>query len=363
VPLSSPKKALLAAVLLVAVPLGLLVLLEGASSVVLLGADLRPSPQLKERAHTDYDTLLGWINRRNAHFPDLYGPGVGLHTNSRRFRGRRDLSDSVPPTHVRVVCSGDSYTLGWGVADDDTWCAQLARHDPRLETVNMGQGGYGLDQIYLWYRRDGERLQHQVQVVAFILHDFDRTVAPTFLGFGKPVLRLNGDTLAVGNVPVPRWSYAAPGLARYLDEKRASFAELRASRLLARLKRRLSGSPGQADADSAVFPVVAAIIRDLHERNRRKGSTLVLVYLPMPSDDRSPRTDRWRRWIAGVAGPLGVEFIDLVPALRSLPAESLPPLFIGREGTGLGHYSPRGNRWVANELYLRLSRLPPLSSR
>jgi len=362
-PLSAPKKILLAAILFLGIPIGLLILLEGVSSLALLVADLRPSRQLTERAHTDYDTLLGWINQRNASVPDLYRPGVGLHTNSRRFRGREDVSDSVAPNHVRIVCSGDSYTLGWGVGDDDTWCAQLARHDPRLETVNMGQGGYGLDQVYLWYRRDGERLEYQVQVLAFILHDFDRMVAPTFLGFGKPMLRLDRDTLAVDNVPVPRWSYAAPGLARYLDEQRTNFADLRAARLLARLQRRLSGSADQAGADSAVFPVVAALIRDLHERNRRKGSTLVLVYLPMPSDDRSLRTDRWRGWIADVAGPLGVEFIDLVPALRSFPAESLPTLFIGRKESGLGHYSPRGNRWVADELYRRVSRLPPFSSR
>jgi hypothetical protein len=360
VPLSTGKKILLAIVLMVGVPLGLLVLVEGVSSVVLLAADLRPSRQLTERAHTDYDTLLGWVNRRNAHVPDLYGPGIDFRTNSRGFRGTSEVTDSVPPRRVRLICSGDSYTMGWGVRDGDTWCARLAHEHPEIETVNMGQGGYGLDQVYLWYRRDGEQLQHQLHVVAVILHDFDRMVAPTFLGFGKPMLRVDGDSLVVGNVPVPRWSYAVPGLARYLDEERANFAQLRASRLLTRLRRRVAGSPDKVDADSALLPVVSSIVHDLERRNRRKGSRLVLVFLPMPSDLHSARTDRWREWIARVAQPLNIEFVDLVPELRKLPPDSVPDLFIGRKGGGLGHYSRMGNKWVADRLYERLSSLPPL---
>jgi hypothetical protein len=360
VPLSTGKKILLAIVLMVGVPLGLLMLVEGASSVLLLAADFRPSRQLTERAHTDYDTLLGWINRRNADVPDLYGPGIDFRTNSRRFRGTLEVTDSAPPRRVRLICSGDSYTLGWGVADGDTWCARLADEHPEIETVNMGQGGYGLDQIYLWYRRDGEQLQHQLHLVTFILHDFDRMIAPTFLGFGKPMLRVDGDSLVIENVPVPRWSYAVPGLARYLDEQRANFGQLRASRLLSRLSRRVTGSPDKADADSALLPVVSGIVHDLDRRNRRKGSRLVLVFLPMPSDLYSARTDRWREWIAHVAQPLNIEFVDLVPELRKLPPDSVPGLFIGRKGGGRGHYSRMGNEWVADQLYERLSSLPPL---
>ena len=100
--------------------IGVLIPLEGVSRLALLVADLRPSRQLTERAHSDYDTLLGWINQRNASVPDLCRPGLGLHTHSRWFRGREDVSDSVAPTHVRIACSGDSYTIGWGAGDEDT---------------------------------------------------------------------------------------------------------------------------------------------------------------------------------------------------------------------------------------------------
>lgn len=106
-----------------------------------------------------------------------------------------------------MICSGDSFTLGYGVRDDETWCHQLMQLDDRLETVNMGQGGYGFDQAYLWFRRDGVRLAHHVQVFAFISDDFRRMERVEFIGYAKPVLRVVGDSLRVDNVPVPRRGY------------------------------------------------------------------------------------------------------------------------------------------------------------
>lgn len=68
--------------------------------------------------------------------PNFYGPGVGLNTNSRGFRGMMPVSDAVPNGKLRIVCSGDSFTLGWGVGDDEAWCAQLASDE--TDVVNMG---------------------------------------------------------------------------------------------------------------------------------------------------------------------------------------------------------------------------------
>ena len=41
-----------------------------------------------------------------------------------------------------------------GVGNDDVWCKLLESIDNRIETVNLGQGGYGVDQAYLWYKRN-----------------------------------------------------------------------------------------------------------------------------------------------------------------------------------------------------------------
>ena len=39
------------------------------------------------------------------------------------------------------------------------------------ETINMGQVGYGVDQAFLWYRRDADDLDVDVQFLAFIPND------------------------------------------------------------------------------------------------------------------------------------------------------------------------------------------------
>jgi hypothetical protein len=106
--------------------------------------------------------------------PDMYRPGVSLRTNSRSFRGGREFTEAVPSGKFRVICSGDSVTLGFGVGDDHPWCKLLESLDQRLETVNMRQAGYGVDQAYLWYKRDGGAFRHHVHLFAPIVDDFRR---------------------------------------------------------------------------------------------------------------------------------------------------------------------------------------------
>jgi hypothetical protein len=75
----------------------------------------------------------------------------------------------------------------------------------------MGQIGYGVDQAFLWYRRNGPAVSHDVQVLAFVSADFDRMRYRSFMSYGKPVLAVEFETLVVRNVPVPYRSTAAEG--------------------------------------------------------------------------------------------------------------------------------------------------------
>src|SRR5262249_61166523 len=124
----------------------------------------------------------------NVHIRSLYGRGIDFTTNSRGFRNTYDASVAVPRGKVRIICSGDSFTLGYGVSDQHTWCHLLSSLKPGVETVNMGQGGYGGDQAYLWYMREGVKLEHQFQLLAFITGDIYRMQSASALGYDKPVL-------------------------------------------------------------------------------------------------------------------------------------------------------------------------------
>ncbi|MBZ0270081.1 hypothetical protein K8I85_18165, partial [bacterium] len=151
--MSAPPRTFLrsAAFTLVAALLGL-VALEGIAAIGLAIANARDPVRhpVAERRHTRYDPELGWANRPSVRIDDLYGPGRSLTTNAQGFRAPCEYAERIPDGTIRLLCSGDSFTLGWGVDDADTWPAQLERLDERVETINLGQGGYGIDQAYLW---------------------------------------------------------------------------------------------------------------------------------------------------------------------------------------------------------------------
>src|SRR6185295_9147020 len=138
--------------------------LEGLASTVFVLNRLWKTAPLAERLYTKYDSDLGWTNVPNAVVRNLFGPGIDVVINSQGFRNDQEFSVAQPPGRIRMLCVGDSYTFGYGVNEDQGWCHKLTALEPRLEPVNMGQGGYGIDQAYLWYKRDGAKLEHRLTV-------------------------------------------------------------------------------------------------------------------------------------------------------------------------------------------------------
>jgi hypothetical protein len=347
-----------------------LVGIEGLASGLLLARDLFDAtdatatrPTVAERRHTQYDAELGWVNLTSHSVEGLYGPGADLHTNAQGFRGKRDTEPSPAPGVFRVVCSGDSFTLGVGVADDETWCHRLKLPGRKVETVNMGQGGYGIDQAWLWYERDGKELGHKLHIFAFVYPDISRMTEVTFLGYGKPRVRHGPKGFRLENVPVPQAGMASGWLRRH----RESFGSLRVFRLLSPL---LSGRLPETDAGS--FPrygekkavaVALEIFADVNRSNLDLGSQTVIVYLTSWLDLRkTPGKSRlFREDFASELAQRSVHFIDLTDDFRTLPPAALEAMFIRPNDTpydnAKGHYTARGNAFVAKALSRRLDSL------
>jgi len=338
------------------------VLLEGLSStVIFLRATLSsPAPATNERVHTHYDADLGWSSVPSKSEPDFYGPGKYHRTDSHGFRTDTEVAVEASVGKVRLICSGDSFTFGQGVANDRTFCHLLAEKDDRLESVNMGQRGYGIDQAYLWYVRDGHDLEHAVHVFAFIGPNFDRMRDGVYYGYGKPILRLRDGELVVDNVPAPRFGSWRASLARV---GRAA-GELRSVRLGRSVFHRSSGA-GAAAGDP--LPALArAVFDELRRLNRETDSALVLVWLPK-KDEIDREETRWRPWLHRLADEAGFIFIDLSQDLRALPRDEAVALFIGEEDgdyiDAAGHYNERGHAWVADVLHTRLRGVPAVAAR
>lgn len=327
----------------------LFALLEGAASLLFIGNEILRAAAVPEHRHAEHDEILGWVNRPGVHLEDYYGPGVDVRINRQRFRNDREFSRTVPPGRTRIVCSGDSFTFGYGVAHDDTWCQRLAALEPRVETVNMGLGGYGVDQAYLWYMRDGVELDHQLHLLAFIASDFRRMGSDRFMGYGKPLMAVRDDSLAIVNRPVPRTSW--------FTRRRALHAETISRLNLVRLARKLPGldgrtvAPEEAEREAQrVRDVASRIFADLERVNREKGSRLVLVFLPGPWDyGGDPGTEPWRAFVEEEARRQGIPYVDLVEEIRRVPPTEVDALYAPND-----HFSVAGNAWTADVLHRRL---------
>jgi hypothetical protein len=349
--LSGPKKALFTAIMLIGLPLLTLAVVEGGVSLLLLASDLAQTPKLPpERKYTQYDRELGWVSKPDVHLRDMYGPGVWLRTNAEGFRATRSFTPEVPPGRVRVVCSGDSFTLGFGVSNDEAWCERLSAKHPRIEPVNMGQAGYGLGQAYLWYRRDGTTLRHDIHLFAFIWDDFNRMTRSEFHGYGKPAMVVRNGELVVENVPVPRSSYQIPGLTSWLKRSGQVVSSLRIMELARRARTsRLDAEAHTVTEAHGIWAVAEKLFDQLAEFHRSRGSTLILVHLPAPNDDKVAPARHWEAQLRAYAARTGVTYLDLSEDLQRLPADSLAEIFGPHR-----HYTPFGNEWVATRLYAYL---------
>ena len=342
--------------------LALVVFVEGLSSVVLLSWDALRANINTGLRHSRYDPMLGWAPASDLNVPDMYGPGVYLRTNSQGFRGDREYGETVPPGKRRVICSGDSVTFGQGVDDLHSWCRLLESLDPRLETVTMAFPGYGVDQAYLWYKRDAGRLQHHVHLFAPIADDFRRMQFARAYGFGKPFLAVESGQLVVKNVPVPERRYRAPWLTRSLQ----AIGSLRLVESIRRfdwVRSTSHAAPGdlsaadRADLDRQTERMIPEVLADLKRLNEARASTLVVVFLPTLYDRERQDFERWPAVLERACQALGIPFVNLAEDFDRFSDEEAAELFL----EDLGHYNVAGNQRMAKQLYGRLREIPSAS--
>ncbi len=347
------------------------ILLEGLCSSLMVAYEL--SSRYKHRTlsgpSVQYDDQLGWVSVPNFYEKNYYAPGIYLRTNSRGYRSNQEFNQTVPEGKFRIVCSGDSFTFGDGVDNDATWCERLAAMNPRFQSVNMGETGYGIDQMYLRYLREGPKIEHNALVFAFIADDMRRMQLNALGGYSKPSLKIRNGELEITNVPVPRRS----SLLRWLALKPNPLREFKSLELLSSLVEKvvparastLSNGPTEVQAQ-----ILDTIFRNLQNVENQKNSLLVLLYLPTRVADYEAggASLAWRTWTRNECAKHGIVFIDFIDDFQSLPVTMKDGLFILPGSVQNfpevpGHYNDQGHDWIAKELYDRLISIPQIETR
>lgn len=319
----------------------LLLLAEGSARVALRVSYGPPLPE-SERLH-EYDPELGWVNMKDRRALNRFGSNKHATHNSLGLRATRGYTTAVPEGRYRVIFLGDSLTYGVDAGDADTFVARLESLAPSLEAVNMGIAGYGIHQMYLWYKRQGTKFAIDMLVLAFIEDDFRRMKLRSHLTQNpKPRLFLNGNAITVSNVPVPTWGVSA---------KNGWLEEFPNRTALVQILRSIYDMFLQ---NYDPLPVAENVFADLNELSQQKKQRFVLVYLPSKTDmERAERTVVATK-IQEFAERNRIPFFDLTNIMKAAMKE-VGPLFV-EDGV---HYSETGNKAVAQTLLSGLGKQFP----
>lgn len=317
--------------------------------------------------YMQYHADLGWTNRAGSCTRD------GRYcANSLGLRSDREFGRHAPEGVLRVALFGDSFIHGHDVDLRGSLAPQLeealAARTIRAEALNFGVGGFGMDQAYLRYSRDGGKLESDVVVMGLQFENIARHLMvfrliaypQSAIPFSKPRYYFDGPLLMTANrptvppekIPETLANFHRSPLRRFetfFTEKYRHHWYLR-SRLVAVLveflrKDEADGLPNFGALDGEGVVLTRRILEMFRNDVQVTGRPFLLVYLPLKQNIEA-RLDG----AADPAEPLLAVFrqsftvVDptsrLVEAARSGGVDVVAP----------GHYTAIGNRAVAEAL-------------
>ncbi len=325
---------------------------------------------------TQFDAELGWCPR----------PGMKTQLSNFDWAGSRVAREPLPRVRAAdqrlVGLIGGSFTHGSEVRSDESWAAALELHDKGTLFGNFGVAGYGLGQTLLRYRRDVTPLEPDEVWLGYLPHAALRSTSsfPTLylrwrartINF-KPSFSLDeNDALVLHPSPAEtpedilrllrdpsafldaiedgdRWIRRVPAAYQPLGEHWLHHTALGRVALTMQERGGRDHRALMADTGSDIFSLNRELVLTLAREVAANGARFRLVVLPSGSDLRGLRPGDRPYWQALVEqlSKSGVEVLDLTPTLLGAGI---------RDGQSdeywrpQGHYSPRTNQIVADEI-------------
>jgi hypothetical protein len=258
--------------------------------------------------HIVYHPHLGWAPAPNTVSSD------GLYAfNSQTLRARSP-SDDTPPNAPeglrRILLIGDSFTLGGEVPYEQTWAhyleADLQTRGIRVQVLNAGVGGYGMDQAFLRWESIGKQFSPDVLIFGMQLENCHRNVnldrpvymPNTGLPFSKPRFvatpdgwkKINAPALPPQSLPAilkdfSSWEWA--GNEFFYNSRQYRVRPWHRSRLISVLLKILSGENEEGsfffDPKEEPGQVTMGILEMLNDSAQAAGVPLLVVHLPIRS--------------------------------------------------------------------------------
>jgi hypothetical protein len=149
-----------------------------------------------------FDERLGWSLKPLSYgVSNRTGYDIEYRINSKGLRDDETPYEK-PEGIFRIVLLGDSLTFGYGVPIDKHFSRLLEGYLTNGEVINMGVGGYGVDQELLFLRSEGFRYHPDLVLAYVAFYGNHRHMHTERFGKKKPRFVLMGGDLMLTNSPV-----------------------------------------------------------------------------------------------------------------------------------------------------------------
>ena len=305
---------------------------------------------------------------------------VTVSFNSQRFRGRRDYQLEPPLGGIRIATLGDSFTLGYGANDDETYPAQLerilrqrlARSGPQLvaEVINAGNINTGTGEQALWFDIWVKQFHPHVVILTVVANDVEDDLDRGLFVLdekGRASPRSLQELVAAGRRlrlirqavnSFPGYSFLAQH-SQLLSFLRIEFPRLLTGRTEPAPKTTMAR---QREALAVQYhekglPMMAAEVSWLRKQVQSAGGRLVVVFVPFRESiysSQAPWADdiRWKseaivETLRKECSQEAIPFKDLTSWMQAQALHLRQPLYY--KGTEL-HPNPTGYRVIAEAI-------------
>ena len=165
--LSKPRRALFWAIL-VAIILAVPLFLGEVAARMMLDPPVDRFRSPETWAH--YDEVIGWAAKPGVFASTEPGNATITYWPNGRRATRNDSEAKVDRPLLAVV--GDSWSMGYGVKDEETFAWRLDAMNPGLAVANFGAGGYSTYQAYLMVERAFATSGSRLKYVLFVLTSY-----------------------------------------------------------------------------------------------------------------------------------------------------------------------------------------------
>lgn len=293
--------------------------------------------------NTKFDSELGWspiLNRSD--IPHVFNTTVS--SNSLGFR-----SPEVDDSKDHILIIGDSVAYGYGVNDNETSShylqGYLNQKYKNLQVLNLGVSGYGPDQYYLHLKRNINNTNPRAIIVIFYTNgDLYRIEKNHIYGRSKPLFIVNDNNKLVNINPninkhscinlfssielLHRYSFLQKPYYKFCKEKKLD-----------------------PDMRNRVF---SALLKEIDNLATQYNSSLIFVLSPSRIDYEKESFDlsffreyfgnrNYRKYF----GNSSYNYLDYYEYILN-DKEGINKLYLGGD---IAHYSPHGNKYLAEKIY------------